>query len=44
MFKTYGFGAKTSSGFGLAQESVSEGTLKLRVMGLEKNRQGKRAD
>lgn len=36
MFSIYGFGAKTSSGFGLAQESVSEGTLRLRVMELAK--------
>ena len=35
MFRTYGFGAKTSSGFGLAKENVSAGTLKLRATGFE---------
>jgi CRISPR-associated protein Cmr2 len=31
LFTVYGFGAKTSSGFGLAQETVKEGTLSLRA-------------
>lgn len=35
MFHLYGFGAKTSSGFGKIQEPVSKGTLKLRATGLE---------
>ncbi|HEC35026.1 MAG TPA: hypothetical protein ENI39_00640 [Anaerolineae bacterium] len=35
MFTLYGFGAKTSSGFGLAQESVSDGLLTVRAEGLK---------
>jgi len=31
MFRIYGFGAKTSSGFGHANESVANGSLRLRV-------------
>jgi CRISPR-associated protein Cmr2 len=31
MFRTYGFGAKTSSGFGLARESVREGNITMRT-------------
>ena len=31
MFRLYGFGAKTSSGFGHAHESVANGVLRLRV-------------
>ncbi len=31
MFRIYGFGAKTSSGFGCAKESVANGLLRLRV-------------
>jgi CRISPR-associated protein Cmr2 len=33
MFTVYGFSAKRTSGFGLAQETVSEGTLTLRIAG-----------
>jgi len=35
MFCLYGFGAKTSSGFGLAQEAVTGGRLTLRATGLQ---------
>lgn len=35
LFTSYGFGAKTSSGYGLAQTRVSAGTLVLRVAGLQ---------
>lgn len=35
MFTLYGFGAKTSSGFGTAQEVVKDGKLTLRVSGLQ---------
>lgn len=35
MFRIYGFGAKTSSGFGLAKEIVFGGSLKLRAVGME---------
>lgn len=31
MFRIYGFGAKTSSGFGYAKEAVAHGSLRLRV-------------
>ncbi|MBX7237239.1 MAG: hypothetical protein K1X65_22850 [Caldilineales bacterium] len=34
MLMRYGFGAKTSNGFGLAQEAVSDGSLTLRIVGL----------
>jgi len=34
MFCLYGFGAKTSSGFGLTREAVREGALTLRTAGL----------
>jgi CRISPR-associated protein Cmr2 len=38
MFRIYGFGAKTSSGFGLVKEAVSGGMLKLRAIGLAKEK------
>ncbi|HXF70260.1 MAG TPA: RAMP superfamily CRISPR-associated protein [Thermoflexus sp.] len=34
LFTIYGFGAKTSSGFGVAHETVKDGTLTLRIQGL----------
>jgi CRISPR-associated protein Cmr2 len=34
MFTLYGFGAKTSSGFGLAREAVKDGQLSVRAAGL----------
>ena len=30
MFRIYGFGAKTSSGFGLAKEKIEKGTLNMK--------------
>lgn len=39
MFRDYGFGAKTSSGFGLAKETVSKGTLRLRATGFKKQKE-----
>ncbi len=35
MFTVYGFSAKRTSGFGVAQETVGEGTLTLRFVGLQ---------
>ena len=35
MFRIYGFGAKTSDGFGLAKEEIVKGMLRLRAEGLE---------
>ncbi|MBM4027554.1 MAG: hypothetical protein FJ280_19440 [Planctomycetes bacterium] len=35
MFTVYGFSAKRTSGFGLARETVGEGTLILRIAGLQ---------
>jgi CRISPR-associated protein Cmr2 len=35
MFTVYGFSAKRTSGFGLARETVGDGTLALRIAGLQ---------
>jgi len=36
MFRTHGFGAKTSSGFGLARESLQNVLLEIRATGIQK--------
>jgi len=36
MFRTYGFGAKTHSGFGQAQETIRDVLLEMRAAGIEK--------
>ncbi|MEA3432373.1 MAG: RAMP superfamily CRISPR-associated protein, partial [candidate division WOR-3 bacterium] len=35
MFRDYGFGAKTSSGFGIAKPDISDGNLVLKAKGIE---------
>ncbi|CAD7774099.1 hypothetical protein FHEFKHOI_01503 [Candidatus Methanoperedenaceae archaeon GB50] len=37
MFRDYGFGAKTSSGFGIAKPELTEGKLALKVEGIDIN-------
>jgi len=37
MFTDYGFGAKTSSGFGIAKQNLADGAITLKVHGLKAN-------